>query len=204
MPLPASPLPASPLSATICLYCGSSSGKDPAYREAAANLGRFLAREKIRLVYGGGRVGLMGAAADACMAAGGEVIGIIPDFLLRHEVGHTGVSDLQVVDTMHERKMRMAELADAFCVLPGGLGTLEELFEVLTWRQLGLHDKPIILLDVANYWEPLVQLLQRQAEEGFMRREHLALLHRVSSLSALREALLLSLSAPTATRSKLA
>src|SRR5690625_6500469 len=189
MPLPASPLPASPLSATICLYCGSSSGKDPAYREAAANLGRFLAREKIRLVYGGGRVGLMGAAADACMAAGGEVIGIIPDVLLRHEVGHTGVSDLQVVDTMHERKMRMAEMADAFCILPGGLGTLEELFEVLTWRQLGLHDKPIILLDIAGYWEPLIQLLERQARSGFLHPDHQALLRRIVAAQELKEAL---------------
>jgi len=174
---------------SLCLYCGSSPGNDPAYRDAAAALGHFLARNKLRLIYGGGRVGLMGAAADACLKAGGEVVGIIPDFLLRHEVGHTELTELQVVDTMHERKMRMAEMADAFCILPGGLGTLEELFEVLTWRQLGLHDKPIILLDVAGYWEPLIQLLERQARSGFLYREHQALLRRIVAVQELKEAL---------------
>src|SRR5690625_5063415 len=178
-----------PLPRSLCLYCGSSPGANPAYLQAASDLGQFLAERQIRLVYGGGRVGLMGAAADSCMRAGGEVLGIIPDFLLRHEVGHTGLTELQVVDTMHERKMRMAEHADAFCILPGGLGTLEELFEVLTWRQLGLHDKPIILLDIAGYWEPLIQLIRRQAEEGFLRSEHLALLCRIREVRELEDAL---------------
>src|SRR5699024_8355196 len=178
-----------PLPRSLCLYCGSSPGENPAYLQAASDLGQFLAERQIRLVYGGGRVGLMGAAADSCMRAGGEVIGIIPDFLLRHEVGHTDLTELQVVDTMHERKMRMADMADAFCVLPGGLGTLEELFEVLTWRQLALHDKAIILLDIAGYWEPLLELLERQAQEGFLRREHQRLLHRITEVHELQEAL---------------
>jgi len=174
---------------SLCLYCGSSPGKNPSYVQAAADLGRFLAEKRIRLVYGGGRVGLMGAAADACMKAGGEVLGIIPDFLLRYEVGHTEITELQVVHSMHERKMRMAENADAFCILPGGLGTLEELFEVLTWRQLGLHDKPIIVLDVAGYWQRLIDLIEWQAEEGFLRREQLQLLRRIREVHELEEVL---------------
>jgi|SRR5690554_2716399 len=174
---------------SLCLYCGSSPGKNPSYVQAAADLGRFLAEKRIRLVYGGGRVGLMGAAADACMKAGGEVLGIIPDFLLRYEVGHTEITELQVVHSMHERKMRMAENADAFCILPGGLGTLEGLFEVLTWRQLGLHDKPIIVLDVAGYWQRLIDLIEWQAEEGFLRREQLQLLRRIRDVHELEEVL---------------
>jgi uncharacterized protein (TIGR00730 family) len=174
---------------SLCLYCGSNAGTNPAYVEAAAELGRFLAQGQMRLVYGGGRVGLMGAAADACMQAGGEVLGIIPDFLLRHEVGHTELTELQVVSTMHERKMRMAESADAFCILPGGLGTLEELFEVLTWRQLGLHQKPIILLNVAEYWQPLLSLIEHQAEAGFLRSEHLSYLRCISQVPELEEVL---------------
>lgn len=174
---------------SLCLYCGSSPGKNPSHVQAAADLGRFLAEKRIRLVYGGGRVGLMGAAADACMKAGGEVLGIIPDFLLRYEVGHTEITELQVVHSMHERKMRMAENADAFCILPGGLGTLEELFEVLTWRQLGLHDKPIIVLDVAGYWQRLIDLIEWQAEEGFLRREQLQLLRRIREVHELEEVL---------------
>lgn len=123
------------------------------------------------------------------MKAGGEVLGIIPDFLLRYEVGHTEITELQVVHSMHERKMRMAENADAFCILPGGLGTLEELFEVLTWRQLGLHDKPIIVLDVAGYWQRLIDLIEWQAEEGFLRREQLQLLRRIREVHELEEVL---------------
>ena len=130
----------------------------------------------------------MGAAADACMKAGGEVLGIIPDFLLRYEVGHTEITELQVVHSMHERKMRMAENANAFCILPGGLGTLEELFEVLTWRQLGLHDKPIIV-PTAGYWQRLIDLIEWQAEEGFLRREQLQLLRRIREVHELEEVL---------------
>lgn len=178
-----------PLPASLCLFCGSKPGRDPAHLAAAAELGGLLARLGIRLVYGGGRVGLMGAAADACLAAGGEVVGVIPRFLLRHEVGHAGLTQLEVVETMHERKMRMAGLAEAFCVLPGGLGTLEELFEVLTWRQLALHDKPILLLDLGGYWQPLLALLRAQAAAGFLREEDLGLLQAVASVGDLPEAL---------------
>jgi len=177
------------LPASLCLYCGSKPGQDPAYAEAAQALGRFVAQAGIRLVYGGGRVGLMGAAADACLEAGGEVIGIIPDFLMRHEVGHRGLTRLEVVSSMHERKMRMAELAEAFCILPGGLGTLEELFEVLTWRQLGLHDKPIVVLDIQGYWQPLSHLLQAQLAGGFLREVDLELLRFVPGVEEMAEAL---------------
>jgi len=178
-----------PSPASLCLFCGSRPGRDPALAEAAGELGRLLAGQRIRLVYGGGRVGLMGATADACMAAGGEVVGVIPRFLLRHEVGHAGLTRLEVVETMHERKMRMATLAEAFCVLPGGLGTLEELFEVLTWRQLGLHDKPILLLDLAGYWQPLLAMLRAQATAGFLSAGDLDLLRLVPSVAELPRAL---------------
>lgn len=178
-----------PLPASLCLYCGSKTGNKPIYRTAATELGALAAREGIRLIYGGGRVGLMGAAADACLAAGGEVVGVIPRFLMRHEVGHPGLTRLEVVENMHERKMRMASLAGAFCVLPGGLGTLEELFEVLTWRQLALHDKPIVLLDIDGYWQPLLTLLRAQVEAGFLRASDLALLHPLTAVAELPQAL---------------
>lgn len=137
---------------SICVFCGASRGTNPVYEQAAQDLGRTLAANGIRLVYGGGAVGLMGVVADATMAAGGEVIGIIPQSLKDAEVGHTGLSRLEVVDGMHARKARMAELADAFIALPGGLGTLEELFEVWTWGQLGYHPKPLGLLDVNHFY----------------------------------------------------
>lgn len=137
---------------SICVFCGASRGTNPVYEQAAQYLGRTLAANGIRLVYGGGAVGLMGVVADATMAAGGEVIGIIPQSLKDAEVGHTGLSRLEVVDGMHARKARMAELADAFIALPGGLGTLEELFEVWTWGQLGYHPKPLGLLDVNHFY----------------------------------------------------
>ena len=160
----------------ICVFCGSRFGERPAYREAAQGLGRLLAGRGIELVYGGGNVGLMGAVADACMAAGGQVTGVIPQALMDWEVGHGGLTRLEVVDSMHTRKARMAELADGFIALPGGLWTFEELFEMLTWAQLGFHGKPVALLDVDDYYAPLVEMVKRGASEGFMKPENCALL----------------------------
>ncbi|HET7872263.1 MAG TPA: TIGR00730 family Rossman fold protein [Terriglobales bacterium] len=156
----------------ICVFCGSSFGARPAYRAAAEELGKLLAEHGIGLVYGGGCVGLMGALADACMSAGGEVIGVIPDSLLRREVGHRGVSKLHVVETMHERKALMADLADAFIALPGGYGTLEEFCEVVTWSQLGIQQKPCGLLNTEKYWDGLLAVLDHAVDEGFVRPEN--------------------------------
>lgn len=141
--------------ASVCVFCGASTGTDPAYRDAAQALGRALAERKLTLVYGGGAVGLMGVVADAVLAAGGEVIGIIPQSLKDKEIGHSGLTRLEVVSGMHARKARMAELSDAFIALPGGLGTLEELFEVWTWGQLGDHGKPLGLLEVNGFYSKL-------------------------------------------------
>jgi len=174
---------------SICVYCGSSGRVDPRYREAAEHLGTELARRGIRVVYGGGRVGLMGLVADAALAAGGEVIGIIPGHIQALEVEHTDLTELHVVGSMHERKQLMFERSDAFVVLPGGLGTLDETFEILTWKQLTLHDKPVVLVDVAGYWRPLVGLLDHMIEQGFARPEHKALYRKVDSVDAVFEAL---------------
>ena len=152
---------------SVCVYCGSSGAVDERYRTAAEEIGRSLAMAGIALVFGGGRIGLMGIAADAALAAGGQVIGVIPAALRDAELAHQNVSELVVVDTMHDRKRVMAERADAFAVLPGGIGTLDEAFEMLTWRQLGLHDKPIFLVDVAGYWQPLRALLDHIVEQRF-------------------------------------
>jgi uncharacterized protein (TIGR00730 family) len=156
----------------VCVFCGSSFGARPAYRAAAEELGRLLAEHGIGLVYGGGCVGLMGALADACMSAGGEVIGVIPESLLRREVGHRGVSKLHVVETMHERKALMADLADAFIALPGGYGTLEEFCEVVTWSQLGIQQKPCGLLNIEKYWDGLLAVLDHAVDEEFVRPEN--------------------------------
>jgi len=156
----------------ICVFLGSNAGRRPEYRQAALDFGRLLARERIGLVYGGASVGLMGALADAALAAGGEVIGVIPQRLVDKEVAHLGLSDLRVVGSMHERKALMASLADAFVALPGGIGTLEELFEVWTWAQLGSHEKPCAVLDVAGYYRPLLRFVDHAVEEGFMRAAH--------------------------------
>lgn len=161
---------------SVCVFCGASIGANPAYRVAAVALGEAIARRGLRLVYGGGAVGLMGVVADAAMAAGGEVVGIIPQSLLDAEVGHKGLSRLEVVDGMHARKARMAELSDAFIALPGGLGTLEELFEVWTWGQLGYHAKPLGLLDVNGFYTKLGDFLDHIVEEGFVRPQHRAML----------------------------
>jgi uncharacterized protein (TIGR00730 family) len=151
----------------LCVYCGSSAGTDASYRAAAARLGTLLAEASVELVYGGGRVGLMGVLADAALAAGGRVTGIIPRHLHDREVAHPGVSNMIVVGSMHERKQRMFELADAFAVLPGGFGTLDETIEMLTWRQLALHDKPVIIADIAGYWAPLLGLIEHAIAHGF-------------------------------------
>jgi uncharacterized protein (TIGR00730 family) len=151
----------------LCVYCGSAAGLDPRYRAAARELGEALAAAGIELIFGGGRIGLMGVLADAVLAGGGRVVGIIPDRLRAAELAHTGVTELIVAGSMQDRKRLMAERADAFAVLPGGIGTLDETFEILTWRQLGLHDKPIFLVDVAGYWQPLRDLFDHLAAHGF-------------------------------------
>lgn len=160
----------------VCVYCGSRPGVRPAYAEAAGTLGRLLAEAGIGLVTGGGRVGLMGVVADAVLAAGGEATGVIPRALADREVGHEGMTTLHVVETMHERKATMADLADAFVALPGGLGTLEEIAEMLTWAQLGIHDKPCGLLDVEGYYAPLVRFVDHAVDEGFVGAESRAAL----------------------------
>jgi uncharacterized protein (TIGR00730 family) len=156
---------------TLCVYCGSNSGTDPAYAAQARGLGERLAADGIALVYGGGNVGLMGTVADAVLAGGGEVIGVIPQQLVDWEVAHRGVSRLEVVDSMHIRKARMFELSDGFVALPGGFGTLDEMFEMLTWRQLGLGKKPCAFLDVAGFWQPLMTMLDTMVRERFLHAE---------------------------------
>jgi len=160
----------------VCVYCGSTPGIDPAYDAAARRFGTLLAEANLTLVYGGGKRGLMGAVADAALAAGGRVIGVIPKLLLEREVGHRGLHDLHIVDDMHQRKKLMADLSDAFVTLPGGAGTLEEIFEVYTWAQLGYHAKPMALLDTAGYFQPLLHLLQHAADQGFLQASYLNLL----------------------------
>jgi uncharacterized protein (TIGR00730 family) len=151
----------------VCVYCGSSGRVAEAFREAARRTGRLLAEAGMELIYGGGHVGLMGLTADAALAAGGRVVGIIPDFLHERELTHKNLSELLVVGSMHERKQRMFERADAFAILPGGLGTLDEAFECMTWKQLGLHDKPIVVVDVDGYWRPLMALIDHGIDAGF-------------------------------------
>ena len=158
---------AQPKSLSVCVYCGSRVGAKPIYRQTAVQLGREMARRGQTLVYGGGSIGLMGVIADALMAAGGRAIGIIPEHLHIREVGHAGLTRLEIVDNMHTRKQRMFELSDAFLALPGGTGTLDETVEILTWRQLGLHDKPLVLLDADGYWRPFLGLIEHFIAEGF-------------------------------------
>jgi hypothetical protein len=152
---------------TVAVFCGARPGRDPAFATAARALGTAIARAGIRLVYGGGRVGLMGALADGALSAGGQVVGIIPEFLSNREIAHPGLAQISVTDSMHSRKRQMFELADAFVALPGGLGTLDEVIEIITWRQLGLHDKPILLCDVAGSATPLLALLEAAIANGF-------------------------------------
>jgi uncharacterized protein (TIGR00730 family) len=172
----------------ICVYCGSSDGLRPEYRTAAAELGAAMARAGIGLVYGGARVGLMGAVADAVLAGGGRVVGWIPHQLAKREVAHTGLTELHVVDSMHERKHGMAARADAFLALPGGYGTLDELCEILGWAQLGLHAKPVVLLNQNGYYDPLLAMLDRAVAEGFLKPQNRSAAQAVATVDeALRK-----------------
>lgn len=156
----------------ICVYCGSSAGNHPAHRATALAIGGLLAREGITVVYGGGNVGLMGAVADGALAAGGKVIGVIPQSLLEKELGHRSVTELHVTGSMHERKQMMVDLSDGFIALPGGFGTLDELFETLTWLQLGFHDKPVGLLNANGFFDGLTTFITHMSREGFLKPEH--------------------------------
>jgi len=158
----------------LCVFCGSSVGANPAYAEVATTLGTLLAKRGIGLVYGGGNVGLMGVIADAALAAGGEVIGVIPQALADREVAHQGLTDLRIVDSMHTRKAMMADLSDAFVAMPGGVGTFEEFFEAITWTQLGLHRKPCGLLNVAGFYTPLAYFIDQAVSDGFIKPVHRA------------------------------
>jgi len=165
----------------LCVYLGSNFGSSPAYAAAARELGAALAAKDVVLVYGGGNVGLMGALADSVLGAGGEVIGVIPQHLVDSEVSHCGVTSLEVTSSMHDRKARMADLADGFIVLPGGFGTLEEVAEILTWTQLGLIAKPVVFLDVEGFWTPLLTALDAMVAGGFVRADHRRLAQRATS-----------------------
>lgn len=176
--------------ASVCVFAGSSTGTREAYAVAAAELGRAVARRGWRVVYGGGRVGLMGVLADAALAAGGEVIGVIPEALLRKEVGHGALTDLRVVQTMHQRKALMSELSDAVVALPGGLGTLEELFEILTWAQLGIHAKPCGVLNADGYYHDLLHFIDQAVARGFVRAEHRDMILAAGDAGELLDAML--------------
>jgi uncharacterized protein (TIGR00730 family) len=166
----------------VCVYCGSSTGTSPAFADAARSLGQRLAAEQIELVYGGGRAGLMGVVADACLEAGGTVIGIIPQALWDRDVGHRGLTDLRIATDMHDRKATMASLADGFVALPGGFGTFEELFEQLVWLQIGIHRKPVVLFDVDNFYESLFALIDQAVGSGFLKAEQRGLAQWATSL----------------------
>jgi uncharacterized protein (TIGR00730 family) len=173
----------------ICVFCGSSSGRREEYRAAAELTGRTLAQRGIGLVYGGGRVGLMGAMADAALAAGGQVIGVIPDVLMAKEVGHHGLTEMHVVRNLHERKAMMADLSDAFLALPGGFGTFEEFCEVITWSQLSLHKKPCGMLNVAGYWNPLAEMFDHSVAEGFLKSQNRGIVLMDEDIDALLHAM---------------
>ncbi|MSO72817.1 MAG: TIGR00730 family Rossman fold protein [Rhodospirillaceae bacterium] len=181
---------------SLCVFCGSQKGADPAYAAAATTLGRALAGHGTTLVFGGGRVGLMGAAADAALASGGKVVGVIPDFLKDKELAHPGATEMLVVPNMHVRKKTMFERSDAFCILPGGVGTMDELFEIITWRQLHLHNKPIIIVNVTGYWSQLLTLLDRMIAEGFAHPGHDALVTVVDRAESVIGAAEAELAAP--------
>ena len=187
-----------PPPSSICVFCGARFGTDPGARTLAAKLGELLAREGMTLVYGGGGVGLMGVMANAALDAGGKVVGVIPRFLLKREAGHPALTETVVVENMHERKLEMFERCEAVVVLPGGIGTLEEFFEVLSWRTLGLHTKPIVIVDQGGYWQPLAALLRSCVEGGFADRSHLDLVAFVETLDQLLPALAAMPRVPTA------
>lgn len=158
---------------SACVYCGSSSSSNPIFDAPTIELGKALANSGITLVYGGGSPGLMGKVANSCMDAGGSVIGIIPDHILKLEIRHNDLTELHVVDNMHTRKMMMAEKSDAFVIMPGGLGTLDEAFEIMTWKYLGVHNKPVIIANIDGYWNPLIDLIQHMNAHKFVREEHM-------------------------------
>ena len=176
---------------SVCVFCGTRSGTEPTYEDGARTLGRTLAEQGITLVYGGGRVGLMGVVADAALGADGEVVGVIPKALLEREIAHTGLTDLRVVRSMHERKALMSELSEGFVALPGGSGTLEEFFEVLTWAQLGEHRKPCGLFNVDGYYDPLLAVFDHMVAKGFLSEEHRFMILVETEPEALLEALAL-------------
>lgn len=173
----------------VCVYCGSSAAVDDLYKNAAREVGEGLARDGMTLVYGGGASGLMGMTADATMAAGGKVIGIFPEFLGRFETPHKGLTEIFIVDSMHSRKEKMAQISDCFVVLPGGFGTLDEFFEILTWRQLELHDKPVFLVNIEGYWDPLLEMIERIFGRKFARPHHRGCFTVLSSVDELCAAL---------------
>ena len=183
----------------MTVFCGASTGRSPAYAEAARSLGREMVKRGVGLVYGGGRLGLMGAVADAVLAGGGHVIGVIPQSLVAAEVGHLGLTKLEVADSMHSRKARMAELADGFIALAGGFGTFEELLEVLTWNQLGFIRKPVVLFDVEGFYAPLIEMFATAVSQGFVRPEHAALAQRATTVD---EVIALATAPPPATTPK--
>jgi uncharacterized protein (TIGR00730 family) len=183
------PTVSEPTPSSVCVFCGARFGTDPAAQALAGRLGDWLAQQKITLVYGGGGVGLMGVLANAALKAGGRVVGVIPRFLLKREAGHPALSETVVVETMHQRKLQMFERSDAFVILPGGIGTLEEFFEVLSWRTLGLHAKPIAILDLNGYWAPLAALLRGVVAGGFAAPTHLDHVVFVKNLEDLLPAL---------------
>lgn len=174
----------------VAVFCGARHGLRAEYAEAARELGTEIARRGLALVYGGGHVGLMGIVADACLGAGGRVVGVIPDFMVERELAMDGLTELHVTDSMHSRKALMAERADAFIALPGGFGTLDELFEILTWRQVGLHDKPVGLLNFSGYYDSLLDFLRFSAEEGFVGAKERTLLQVADSPAGLLDALM--------------
>ena len=188
-----------PTAARICVYCGSNVGTAPEFVEAAQRLGEVLARRSVGLVYGGGHVGLMGILADSVLANGGEVVGVITEQLVDAEVAHAGLSALEIVTTMHERKRRFEALSDGFIALPGGFGTMEEVFEILTWNQLGIVRKPVVLLDIVHYWQPLFDWMDASVEAGFVRSAHRMLAQRARTVE---EAIALALSPVPDTPSK--
>ena len=174
---------------SICVYCGSRPGTEPAFAEAAREVGLWIAQNKGQLVYGGGHNGLMGMMADACLQAGGRVVGVIPKALVEKEWAHSGCSELHVVENMHERKRLMAEHADAFLAMPGGIGTFEEFFEVWTWRQLGYHDKPVGLLNIQGYYDNLLAFLSTSVQQGFMNVEQMQLIRSGTNTELLLQSL---------------